>query len=150
MSNMDTVEVVPPNANDVTDVEFREVVQEQPDDQPLSIAETITMAMEDAGVVDVMDWMIGIDKEALTSPDLNIQRYLINRHWRGLFTGPNLTKDQIKESINARGCLVDGRWELADWLTHFKKDVIPCAIKVGILNLAPSEKTDSPTSSIES
>jgi len=139
MSNMDTVEEGMPSNNDITDVEFREVPTEPvAEDQPLSLAETITMMMEEAGVVDPMYWMRGLNREALLSPDLNVQRYLINRHWRGLLT-QGLTVDQIKQTINARGCLQDGRWELTDWISHFKKDVLPCAIKIGVLTTHPSE-----------
>jgi hypothetical protein len=142
---MDTVaEGMPSNNEEITTVDFREVVEEKPADKPLSLHETVTLMIEEAGVVDPAAWKNGLSEEALTSPDLNVQRFLINRHWRGLLA--NLpTIEEIKKTINARGCLADGRWDLTDWLIHFKKDVIPCAIQVGVLT-----KTDSANSSTES
>jgi hypothetical protein len=146
---MDTVEEGMPSNNTITDVEFREVVEEQAADKPLSIVEAVVLMMEGLGVEDTESWKTGLHPEALTSLDLNVQRFHVNRHWRFLLA--NLpTIEEIKQTINARGCLVDGRWDLDTWMVHFKKDVIPCAIKVGILKLAASTKTDSSNSNTES
>lgn len=101
-------------------------------DQPLSLTETVTLMIKQAGVENPDAWHAGLSQEAFTSPDLNVQRFLINRLWRGKLV-EGLTKDQIRDTLNARGCLVDGRWELADWISHFKSDVIPTAIRVGVL-----------------
>lgn len=117
---------------DITDVEFTEVAA-TPDEQakPLSIPETITFLLEQAEVENPEAWLTGLNPVALTSPDLNIQRFIVNRHWLGLLL--NVPDDKMKETMNARGCLVNGKWELADWVQHFKKMVIPCAISVGVL-----------------
>jgi hypothetical protein len=151
---MDTVEEgMSSNNEEITTVEFREVVEEtQSQDKPLSIAETVVMMMEEANVADTESWKEGLSEEALTSPDLNVQRFLMNRHWRGLLADLD-TIEEIKKTTNARGCLQDGRWDLEDWITHFKKDVIPCAILVGVLKVKPqdeSTKSDSTNSTTES
>jgi hypothetical protein len=101
-------------------------------DQPLSLVETVTLMLTQAGVENPTAWHAGLSKEAFTSPDLNVQRFLINRLWRRKLV-EGLTQEQILQTLNARGCLVDGLWELADWISHFKSDVIPTAIKVGVL-----------------
>jgi hypothetical protein len=101
-------------------------------DQPLSLVDTVTLMLTEAGVDNPEGWKTGLHPEALTSPDLNIQRFHINRHWRGLLV-TGIPKERILETRNARGCLVDGKWELSDWIAHFKKDVIECAITVGAL-----------------
>jgi hypothetical protein len=99
--------------------------------QPLSLVDTVTLMLTEAGIENPEGWKVGLHPEALTSSDLNVQRFLINQHWRGLLL--SVPKDRILETRNARGCLVDGRWELGDWIAHFKKDVIECAIRVEVL-----------------
>jgi hypothetical protein len=107
-------------------------------DHPLSLVETVTLMLTEAGVENPEAWQVGLEPEALTSSDLNVQRFLINRRWRGLLI-EGLTNEQILLTRNARGCLVDGRWELTDWIFHFKKDVIPSAIRAGALKVKAHE-----------
>lgn len=107
-------------------------------DKPLSLVDTITLMLTEAGVTDPEAWKTDLHPETYTSPDVNIQRFHMNRHWRFLMA-ENKTREQIAATRNARGCLVDGRWELADWIFHFKKDVIPAAIEVGVVTVKQDE-----------
>lgn len=100
-------------------------------DKPFLLAHHVSFLLKEADVKDPERWIEFIEPEALTSFDINVQRFLINRWWRALLL--SVPEDKILETRNARGCLVDGKWELDTWTTHFKNIVIPCALKHGLL-----------------
>ena len=109
------------------------VAKEGQQDKPFSLVHHITFLLEQAGVVNPADWQVGLSPEALSSTDIEIQRFLINRQWNSLFISLP-TEDQILQTRNARGCLMHGpSCPLEDYLRLFKTEVIPCAIRMGLL-----------------
>ncbi len=95
------------------------------------LSQEITAWLRAAGHPTPESWMVGLKPEATSSPDLNIQRFLINRHWVQIFT--SLPINEIEKTRDARGCLMNGQCELPDYIRLFKEVVIPCAMNLNLL-----------------
>lgn len=113
-------------------VEHKMPQDNQPQDKPFSLAHHITWLLEQAGVANPQSWMDGLHPEALSHPDINVQRFQINRHWVNKFTSLK-TEDEVLQTRNARGCLMGIQASLEDYLRLFKDEVIPCAIRMNLL-----------------
>lgn len=101
-------------------------------DKPFSLAHHITYLLQEAGVENPQQWLEGLHPEALTHPDIHVQRFQINRRWVEIFTSLK-TEDEILQTRNARGCLMGIQCSLEDYLRLFTDEVIPCAIRMGLL-----------------
>lgn len=109
------------------------VEQLLPQDQPFILPDHVSFLLERAGVANPRDWTTGLDPEAFTSPDVQLQRKHVNRHLLYLFAQLATDADILK-TRNARGCLMGAELcPLEDWLRLFEKEVIPCLIEVGLL-----------------
>lgn len=104
------------------------------DVKPLSLVETITHMLREAGHANPESWIEfgnGLKEEAKVSQDINIQRFLINRHWVQIFT--SVPFDLVEKTRNARSCLMNGECDLSDYIRLFKEIVVPCAIEMKLL-----------------
>ncbi len=105
--------------------------------QPGVLVHAITHLLEQANIEDAQNWTVGLNQEALTSTDIHVQRFWINRHWVHAFTSLP-TEEQVAETLNARGCLQGIQCSLEDYMRLFETQVIPCAIKMNILTVKPT------------
>lgn len=99
--------------------------------RPFSLVEEITAMITEAGHPSPDSWKTGLKAEVYTAQDVNHQRFIINRHWVQIFT--SLPIDQIEKTRDARGCLMNGECDLADYMRLFKLVVVPCAIELNLL-----------------
>lgn len=102
--------------------------------KPMVIADHVTYLLEQANVADTESWKAKLHPEALTSTDIDIQRFHVNRCWIDIFTSLR-SQEEILETRNARGCLMGRQCPLEDWSRLFAKVVIPCAIQMGLLTV---------------
>lgn len=86
------------------------------------LTDLIVELLQKHGYPEPTQWLQALHPDALTIPDQNVQRFLINRYWRQLLgTFPTNTMD-------ARYHLVD-TGDLSDWLRLFELGVIPCLLQ---------------------
>ncbi len=76
------------------------------------------------------EWEQYVHQDAFISPDLGIQRFLINRFWRE-FIGL-----MPENTFQIRQCLID-QGPIDDWLRLFEQGVIPCVMR----NIQPNSKS---------
>lgn len=93
-------------------------------DDTISLVEAITALLIAENHPDPQRWIQGLHPDVFITPDVNIQRFLINRYWR-------LQLQSLPENtMNARYCLVDEEHIAPkDWLRIFKQGVLPCILK---------------------
>lgn len=72
-------------------------------------------------------WTVGLNPDALVTPDQNIQRFLINRQWRCILS--NFGELTGTKTMDERYCLVDQNVNPSDWLRLFEDGVLPCILK---------------------
>lgn len=76
---------------------------------------------------DPVGWKQYLHPDVFKTPDLNVQRFLINRYWRqeiGLYP---------ENTINVRSYLID-QGEFSDWLRLFEEGVVQCVLRNYQLN----------------
>jgi hypothetical protein len=108
------------------------VESDVPAEKPFSLAHHVIYLLEKNGIINPQEWLKGLNPEALATDDVNVQRFHINRCWTSIFLSLPTT-DEILSTRNARGCLMNGQCTLEDWSRLFDSEVIPCAIKTGLL-----------------
>lgn len=101
-----------------------------PPNQNVGLAAEISKIMIVLGHPDPNSWWRFLPTEARQSPDLNVQKLAINSAWRQIFL--SVSPEQIKETNEARTCLMDGHCDVKDYLNYFRKIVIPAAIRLGL------------------
>lgn len=92
-----------------------------------NLIDEVTSAFVEAGHPRPEAWKGYLHPDALTTPDLSIQRFLINRALRlivGLVTSEN--------TMDVRFCLVDNG-EFIDWVRLFRIEVLPCLMRNQVL-----------------
>jgi hypothetical protein len=91
----------------------------------------ISALLAKAGVASPEEWKSNLKEEALTSDDIDIQRFLINRTWRQILcSGPATTMDTTRD---ARSALIDSPVRPKDYLRFFEELIIPCALRHNLL-----------------
>lgn len=104
---------------------------EAPQDKPLDLVSQVCDMLKRNGA-NATSWLGWLHPEAINTGDLNIQRFHINRAWVSVFA--TLTNDDdILKSRNARGCLMNGKCSLEDWIRLFETKVIPSALELGVV-----------------
>lgn len=98
--------------------------------QDKSLVEVISELLVKHGHPYPRDWEHYVHRDAFISPDVGIQRFLINRYWRELL---GLLPEN---TLQVRQCLID-QGPIDDWLRLFEQGVIPCVMR----NIQPKTKS---------
>lgn len=102
------------------------------DENITDLPKEISTLLAKAGVVTPEGWKSTLKPEALTSDDVDVQRFLINRTWRQILcSGPASIMDDTRD---ARSALIDTPVRPVDYLRFFEELVIPCALKHNLLS----------------
>jgi hypothetical protein len=96
-----------------------------------SLPTEITKLIADAGHASPEAWTQALNPEALTTDNVDHQRFLINRTWRQILL--NAPKEVVAKTREARSCLLDTPCEPKHYLRFFKEVIIPCASEQGLL-----------------
>lgn len=92
-----------------------------------NLVHEVNQLMQEAGHPQPLAWQAYLNPDALSSTDLSIQRFLINRAFRLII---NLVTNE--NTMDVRFCLVDNG-EFLDWVRLFKVEVLPCIMRNQLL-----------------
>lgn len=87
--------------------------------EQVNLVEVVTAMLFSAGHPQPQAWLQGLHPDAINSNNPEVQRFLINRYWRGQIA-------QVPgNTLDIRYCLVD-QGQYTDWIRLFKNGVLPC------------------------
>lgn len=86
----------------------------------------VTDLLQKAGHPNPNAWLAFLTPDALTSTDLTVQRFLVNRAWRVM-----LAKVTEEDTMDIRFCLVDDG-KISDWARLFENNLLPCIMKYNL------------------
>lgn len=91
-------------------------------DQNKNLVEHIVLILMKANHPQPDFWVNQVHPDVYITPDVNIQRFLINRFWR------NYIGQFQENTLEVRHCLID-QGSIEDWLRLFEQGVAPCVMR---------------------